>query len=226
MRHPSRFAGNVLIRTNVFCGCATLLLFLTGCGNTCFVGVVNAQNSGVLVVAGNPPPACSLNQPMAAVRVAAVLAAPCTNCGNAQQPASEPILIGGIQLHPGAVADEDSPEWQEVAPELAQQPKSVDLAEESASSDSVVLLDINGKIAAGKYYQLRLRLAEASSSSQRYIAVQVAAPLEILAAQSNQLHIEIRPDWAMKNPSAGVVDFVQVLRGRVVAEIPVGEGLN
>jgi hypothetical protein len=225
MRHPSRFAGNVLIRSNVFCGCTILLLSLTGCGNTCFVGVVNAPNSGVLVVGGNPPPACSLNQPMAAVRVSAVLASRCTNCSNTLQPASEPVLISGIELHPGAVADENSPEWQEVAPELAQQPKRVDLVEASASNGSVALLDVNGKIATGKYYQLRLRLAEASSSSQRYIAVQIAAPLEIRAGQSNQLHIELRPDWAMKNPSAGVVDFVPVLGGRVVNETSGGEDL-
>jgi Domain of unknown function (DUF4382) len=163
MHPPSRSFESSLIRRGVFCGLAIPLIFMAGCNNTCFVGVVNAPNSGLLVAGGSPPPACSLNQTMAAVQVTANLAPVCADCSASQQVSHVQLAISGIELHAAAVADENSPEWQELAPELAQQPRIVDLAANSTANQLDAMLKVTGKIPAGTYYQLRVRLADASS---------------------------------------------------------------
>ncbi len=138
-------------------------MLVAGCNNTCFIGIVNPPNNGLLVAGGNPPPVCSLNQTMAAVKLTANLAPVCTNCSATQQVAHAHLVISGIELHTGAVADENSPEWQELAPELLLQPRSVDLAASSSSNELAEALSVSGKIPEGTYYQLRIRLAETPS---------------------------------------------------------------
>jgi hypothetical protein len=170
MHHPSRSFESGLIRRGVFCVLAIPLILMAGCNNTCFVGVVNAPNSGLLVAGGSPPPACSLNQTMAAVQVTANLAPVCADCSASQQVSHVHLAISGIELHPGAVADENSPEWQELSPELAQQPRWVDLTANSASNALAGALNVSGKIPAGTYYRLRVRLAEAYSLNREQLS--------------------------------------------------------
>jgi Domain of unknown function (DUF4382) len=163
LSHPLSFVKSILIRRGMFCTCVILLMYTAGCGNTCFVGIVNPPNNGVLVAGGSAASTCSLNQTMAVVKITADLVPMCTNCAATQQIAHVHLAVSGIELHPGAVADENSPEWQELAPDLAQQPRSIDLAANSTSRDLEAALNVTGKISEGTYYQLRIRLAEVSS---------------------------------------------------------------
>jgi hypothetical protein len=73
------------------------------------------------------------------------------------------LLLSGLELHPAAVADENSPEWQELAPDWALHPQWVDLVEDPASNDAALSPIVTSQIPAGTYYQLRLHLAQPSS---------------------------------------------------------------
>jgi hypothetical protein len=115
------------------------------------------------VVGGSAPTTCTLSKTMAKVEVTADLVPACTNCTSSQQVAHVHLAISGVELHSGAVADRDSPDWQELAPDLAKEPRTFDLAADSGSGESAAALTVAGKIPAGTYYQLRLRLAGPSS---------------------------------------------------------------
>jgi hypothetical protein len=156
-----------------------------------------------------------------------------------------------MELHPGAVADENSSEWQELAPDWARRPQWVDLLEDSASSDAAVPLNVTGHIPAGTYYQLRLHLSQPSSQrveelsgeshcslagascvvtadgswhllqtldGHGYIDVEGTFPIDLRADQSNQLRIELRPEWVPHLLPTGVLDDMPLLRGHVVIE--------
>jgi hypothetical protein len=163
MSSPSRFAHPGTFRATPFLICVAELVSLAGCNNTCFVGVINPPNNSLTVSTGNPPPVCSLARPMAAVKAVAHLARTCTDCSNSRHVTRVHLLLSGMELHPGAVAEDNSPEWQELAPDWARQPKEVDLRGDPTSSDLSPPLNVTGQIAAGSYYQLRLRLAQSSS---------------------------------------------------------------
>jgi hypothetical protein len=67
------------------------------------------------------------------------------------------VTLRGVEAHPSAVAGEDSPGWQELAPQLGQQPVQVDLMASQAASQGSGLRG-EAVVPAGIYRQLRLRL--------------------------------------------------------------------
>jgi hypothetical protein len=133
--HPGTFPVTALLT------CAVLLVNAVGC-NSCFVGVSNPANNSptVTTVNGNPLPAClPLPPPTIAVKVVAHLAQACAGCSASLQVTSVHLLLSGMELHPGAAPDENSSEWQELAPNWVQRPQWVDLVEDPASRDVTVL---------------------------------------------------------------------------------------
>jgi hypothetical protein len=201
---------------------------------------------------GNLLPAClPLPPPSIAVKAGVRLAPACAGCSAALQVTYLHLLLGGIELHPGAVADENSSEWRELAPDWVRQPQWVDLFEDSASSDVAVPLNVTGQIPAGIYYQLRLHLAQPSSqrieelSSESHCSLPEAScvvtadgslhppqtldrpaykdcegafPIDLRADRSNQLRIELRPEWALHLLPTGVLDQMPLLRGHIFIE--------
>jgi len=149
----------------LFLMCAVLLVIPVGCGNTCFAGFFNSNdnsNSSTVLV-GGVSPSCSLPRPTIAVKAAARLVHACTGCSASRQVTHLHLLLSGLELHPAAVADENSPEWQELAPDWALHPQWVDLVEDPASNDAALSPIVTSQIPAGTYYQLRLHLAQPSS---------------------------------------------------------------
>jgi hypothetical protein len=253
MSVPSKCAHPGTFPVTPFVICVLLLFIVAGCGS-CFTGVINPPNNSptVPMVNGNPLPAClPLPPPSIAVKAVAHLAPACAGCSAALQVTHVHLLLSGMELHPGAAADENSPEWQELAPNWVRQPQWVDLLEDSASSDVAVRLNVTGQIPAGSYYQLRLRLAQPSSQGVEelggeshcslagascvvtadgslhslqtvdghpYIGAEGMFPIDLRADQSNQLRIELRPEWALHILPTGVLDDVPLLRGYVVIE--------
>jgi hypothetical protein len=140
-----------------------LLIIAAGCGNNCFVGFFNPNNNSPTVTVGNPLPSCSLPTHTIAVKTVAHLVHACTGCSASRQVTHLHLLLSGIELHPSAVADENSPEWQELAPDCALHPHWVDLVEDPASNDAALSPIVTSQIPAGTYYQLRLHLAPPSS---------------------------------------------------------------
>jgi hypothetical protein len=149
----------------LFLMCAVLLVIPAGCGNTCFVGFFNSNdnsNSSTVLV-GGVSSSCSLPRTTTAVKAAAHLVHACTDCSASRQVTHLHLLLSGLELHSAAVADENSPEWQELAPDWALHPQWVDLLEDPASNDAALSPIVTSPIPAGTYYQLRLHLAQPSS---------------------------------------------------------------
>jgi hypothetical protein len=164
MAYPAFFAKLHFSRTTLSLLAASALVFVAGCNSdTCFVGVINAPSSSVLINTGNLPGVCSGLQTPAAISLTVQLAPVCTGCTATRQVSIVHLALSGVELHPGGVADENSPEWQEIAPDLEQHPVELELSQDPASSNLALPATISGRIPAGLYYQLRLRLADPSS---------------------------------------------------------------
>ncbi len=69
------------------------------------------------------------------------------------------ITLRGIEANPNSVAAEDSPDWQELAPELASEPVQIDLMATTVSGPSCAFRFTHKSILrASVYRQIRLRL--------------------------------------------------------------------
>jgi hypothetical protein len=160
-----RFEHFSIYPVTLFLMCAVLLIIPVGCGNTCFAGFFNSNNNSnsSTVLVGGVSPSCSLPRSMIVVKAAAHLVHACSGCSASRQVTQLHLLLSGLELHPAAVADENSPEWQELAPDWALHPQWVDLVEDPASNDATLSPIVTGQISAGTYYQVRLHLAQPSS---------------------------------------------------------------
>jgi hypothetical protein len=206
-----------------------LAVLLTGCNTTCFVGVFNPPNSGILVTNGNPPSACTQNQITASFRLVAHMAPACTNCTATLQLSRMTLLLSGAALHPGVIADENSPDWQEVSGDLAAVPQRTDLVADPVTHQFLLPLTVTGHLPAGQYYQLRLRLAESSSletadgrvhtlaikGQQSFLYVQFAPPFIVVPSHANELRIALHPDWNLIKTSSESIESAPQLRGEV-----------
>lgn len=136
-------------------GCCVFILFaaaLTGCGNSCFAGFSNNGTGVIIIKAGNPPPACSLTQGNGTMQVVAVKSAVCASCPATTRMQHVFVTLQGIQLHSSAVANTNSPDWLEIAPQLANEPRQIDLM----GSPVPETLVERAAIPAGTYHQVRL----------------------------------------------------------------------
>jgi hypothetical protein len=90
------------------------------------------------------------------------------------------VTLRGIEVHPDVVADKDSPDWQELAPNLSTHPVQLDLLAPSAPVTPSAPLSMTGDsgslglpagaiveatVPAEEYRQLRLRLLPRNPSS-------------------------------------------------------------
>ena len=135
---------------------------VSGCNNTCVFGVVNPPNNSVTVVGGNSVASVCSQAPITGVTVGANVVSTCTNCATSQQLTHAYLVVSGIEFHSSVISDANSPDWQEIAPDLAQHPQLVDLVSGSAAEEVHVGLGIAGRIPVGEYDQVRLKLEGAS----------------------------------------------------------------
>lgn len=121
-----------------------------GCGNTCFVGVVNNGSGSFGVAAGNPPPVCSAQ---ATMRVNAMKSSACEACTAAARAEHVFVTLRGIELRANAPEEGDTAGWLQIAPELAGEPRQIDLVGGSLPE----LLVMNSVVPAGGYSEVRLQ---------------------------------------------------------------------
>jgi Domain of unknown function (DUF4382) len=141
----------VFFTTVFFC------LTLIGCGNSCFVFVSN-PGSGGGTIAGSTP-SCSLSSTNGTLRLRVTSS---VNPALGAWPANVQhifVTFRGIQANPSATADEDSADWQELAPNLATQPVQIDLLapRRDNSCEPTSFGDVT--VPADAYRQIRLRLS-------------------------------------------------------------------
>jgi hypothetical protein len=132
---------------------------IAGCGNSCFVGFSNNGNGGIIVKAGNPPPACSLSQANGTMNVVVLKSPVCETCTAAARVEHVFVTLRSIQLGLRASDDKNSPDWLELAPRLANEPRQIDLI-----GNSMILL-ANANVPAGSYREVRLQFFPGSSTS-------------------------------------------------------------
>src|SRR5216684_4638541 len=119
-------------------------LTLVTCGKTTFTGNFN-NGMGTVNVSISDPPSCS--PPSGSFK-------------------SVFITIRSVQAHISATADDNSPGWVELVPELNTQPVQVDLLNLPANGTCLLKqLGSNTTLPAGDYQQIRLLLADNSSAS-------------------------------------------------------------
>ncbi len=146
---PSR---TCLLAELLFC------LSLFGCSNYCFVFV---SNPGGSISTSTNAPSCQLNSATGTVRVS-ISASPTASGASAEAAPAKIrhiyVTLRGIEAIASALADDDSPDWRELAPKLATQPEQVDLlARNVESCERSAFEDV--AVPADAYRQIRLRLA-------------------------------------------------------------------
>jgi hypothetical protein len=143
----------------VFC------LSFAGCDNTCFIFVSN-PSGGTLVVGTTP---CSLNNANGTARIRLTSSVRPTA---ANWPASIQhifVTFQGIEANRSATADDDSPDWQELAPQLATVPIQLDLLAHNRDSCESTILSSDVAVPADTYRQIRLRLSSSLAEKNESI---------------------------------------------------------
>jgi hypothetical protein len=143
--------------------CVALLtgIFAAGCGNNCFVGfsgtgfIVKAQTGAC----GNPPIAVKLNVVVSTLRL-------CDKCNPPSSIEHLFVTIKGVQLRSTGNADTNPSAWVELAPELAREPRQIDLMGEGSAQALVQ----NASVAVGTYSAARVQFASDSQDIHEELA--------------------------------------------------------
>jgi hypothetical protein len=131
-----------------------MALVLTSCGGDyCIEGIFNPGGTITGITGG-----CAFNKTMGTVSVSITSAAGASTDG----PMAPNLLhiyvtLQGIEGLPSAVAPQDSPDWEELAPDLAREPKQIDLLAHPANACAANLVQ-RAVVSAGGYSQIRLWL--------------------------------------------------------------------
>jgi len=137
-----------------------LLLFLTGCANTCFVFVSNPPNGTAGILASNTPPPCKLPEAKASVSVVTHINNLCESCSESDRPRAVLLSLRGIDIHSSPNLVTNSADWQELFPQLEKQPHRVDLLNETPKTLSAELSKgARVLIPTGSYDLVRFRFA-------------------------------------------------------------------
>ena len=165
----SRFTSSRFSPCNPRNALAGVVLFaalgLTGCGDTCYAGFFNGTSIGINL--GTPASVCTLTNAKGAVRAAVVKSPSCESCTAGARVDHVYVTLRGVQLHAGVVAERNSPDWVEIAPELADEPRQIDLA----GGGGPAILAESATIPAGSYRQVRLEFVRDSATEDERVDV-------------------------------------------------------
>lgn len=151
---PMRHLPLISIRTAFLsAGMVLASVAVASCGTTCVAGIFANGTGIVLVKNSTPPPACPFSTGMGMMSVTAMKSQICENCTASSRAEHVFVALKGIQLHSVFPESPSSPEWVELAPELAREPRRIDMV-----GDSEVFVQ-NARIPAGTYRELRLRFS-------------------------------------------------------------------
>jgi hypothetical protein len=146
---PSRYVLPIACLGLILVLCASSV----GCGgNSCFIGVFNP--GGTVVVGSNPCSINTVNGKVATRIVAAAAPGGAPTSANLQQIF---VSIRGIEALPAATPDNISPEWQELAPALHENPVQTDLLAPAANMCRLAPISL-AAVPAGNYRQVRISL--------------------------------------------------------------------
>jgi len=151
-----RSGATRVLLSPLICGSLSVWLALSGCNNTCVLFTSNPPTGKLEIVVTDAKPTCTLTTVKGTVLVeigSSPMPSPSQDSSSAQHIF---VTLRGIEAHPSMAAGDDSPDWQQLAPQLARHPLQVDLMERvspCAASPSV-----ESDVPAGVYRQIRVRL--------------------------------------------------------------------
>jgi hypothetical protein len=120
------------------------------------VAGIFANGTGIVLVKNStPPPACPFSTGMGMMSVTARKSEICETCTASSRAEHVFVALKGIQLHSVFTESPSSPEWVELAPELAREPRRIDMVGDSLPE----ILVQNARIPAGTYRELRLQFS-------------------------------------------------------------------
>ena len=203
MRHLCTSRGATKVSRRGFFIALVFCLSFAGCDNTCFIFVSN-PSGGTLAVGTT---SCSLNNANGTARLRLTSSVRPTA---ADWPASTQhifVTFQGIEANRSAMADDDSPGWQELAPQLATVPTQLDLLAHNSDSCESTILSSDVVVPADTYRQIRLRLlpgladrnepipqANGCSSVGFNCVVKADGGTRALVLSSQMLRVRIPPD--------------------------------
>jgi hypothetical protein len=154
MRPANSPRRSITVSRKLFLITLLLPLSLIGCDTNSCILIVSDPGSGGGTISGNGPN-CSLGTTTVSLRINSSLAPSAGNDSNIQHVF---VTLQGIEANPSATADENSPNWQELAPNLAKEPIQLDLLARTGGSCEP---NISARVSvrADAYRQLRLRLS-------------------------------------------------------------------
>jgi Domain of unknown function (DUF4382) len=155
VRRAKSFARTIAPPQSVFLAILLCSLGLIGCDNSCFVFVSNPGGGGG-TIAGSIN-SCPLNQAKGSVRPRITTSFTAAAGNTHARIAHIYVNIRGIEANSNASADDASPDWQELAPQLIKQPAQIDLLAPSGDSPVQDAFD-DVTVPANAYRQIRLRL--------------------------------------------------------------------
>jgi hypothetical protein len=153
--------------SKLFCFPLALLLAIVaaGCGNSCwFISANNDNNNANIIVNTNTCPGLKVN-----LNVNLPAAATCEMCPAATRVDHAFVNLRSIRLRSAAADDTDSSHWLELAPQLAKEPRQIDLI-----GDSSVMLVENAEVPAGTYRDVQLQFVSDSSESAEPLPIENA----------------------------------------------------
>ena len=152
MTRSGNSSSNLLpchLRTAAFSAAMFAGLGLTGCAETCVFVTVNG---GFQIDTTKPASVCGLSQSRGAVTTSIVKSVRCEFCTSSARVEHLYVTLRGVQLHSSTIANQNSPDWLEIAPQLANNPRQMDLI---GHSEPEILLESTA-ILSGSYRQVRL----------------------------------------------------------------------
>ena len=165
MQHRFSFRHSKLTSRACFFTILLFCLALVGCSNYCFVFV---SNPGGSISTSSNTPSCQLNTATGTVSLR-VTASPTSSAQATPLPTTIQhifVTLRGIEATPSTIPNDDSPNWRELAPQLASQPEQLDLLAQCAEScEQNTFGDV--AVPADAYRQIRLQPLTQSAGDGR-----------------------------------------------------------
>lgn len=155
MRRAHSSARSIAPPPSVFLALLLCSLSLVGCNNSCAVFISDPGGGGGTL--SGSLNSCPMNQAKGGVRLRIVSSVAPSNGGESTRVEHIFVTLRGIEANPRPTAADDSPDWQELAPKLANHPAQIDLLAPSGDSPAPDAFD-DASVPADAYRQIRLRL--------------------------------------------------------------------
>jgi hypothetical protein len=138
----------------LFLASAPFAISLVGCNDTC---TSNLPTGTIGITVSDPAATCRFAKANGTVRVVMQEISAASSSLRPSRVQHVFVTLRAVDVHPSSIADDASPDWQELLPHLSHQPLQIDLLSAAEDDLSQRPLVEPATIPAASYLQLRLR---------------------------------------------------------------------